>query len=295
MRSLVTSPNATEQVVRLCDAIYRDGIAGMPGCFPREWAEQLRLDFDAAFAHALSYQQGTIGRGPHRHYFAVHPQQISGFVDLVTHPAVAGLSREMLGEDYKIVELGFDVPLPGAVHQPWHRDFPAGPETTADGMLTSVAFNVTTVDVTPDMGPFEIAPGTHWDRGDDFAHGMFPQLPEQLARYDALGSTRFPRQGDVSARTGLAIHRGTANVSDRERAVLILGVATRDADTDVHDLHVTREYFDALPESVKPHLECTIVDELRPIIQKHDIEGLMMGGAVPAAQPLVPVQRRATS
>jgi hypothetical protein len=27
--------------------------------------------------------------------------------------------------------------------------------------LTSLAFNITTVDTTDEMGPFEIAPGTH--------------------------------------------------------------------------------------------------------------------------------------
>ncbi len=261
----------------LSDAIHRDGIAGLPGLFPREWAEALREDFVAAFAHARSYDGGTISRGPNRYYFTVHPQQIRGFVDLVTAPAVTQLCGLLLGRDYKIVELGFDVPLPGAINQPWHRDFPAPPE--GDGAyLTSLAFNVTTVDVEPDMGPFEIAPGTHWDNGDDFAHRMFPQRPEQLRRYDSLGSLRFPRQGDVSVRSGLAIHRGTANVSDRERAVLILGVTTRDTNTDVHELNVTQPYFDALPAAARRHLECTVVDELRPIIQRHDIEGLMMGG-----------------
>ncbi len=279
---------SSAEVASLSGAIYRDGIAPMPGAFAREWAEQLRADFDAAFTHARSYERGTISRGPNRHYFAVHPQAVSGFPELASHPTLVALCTEMLGHDYKIVELGFDVPLPGAVDQPWHRDFPAEAAEQAEGVLTSLAFNVTTVDVTPDMGPFEIAPGTHWDSGDGMAHEMFPE-GDAIAHYDALGSRRHPKQGDMSVRTGLAIHRGTANVSDRVRAVLILGVARHDLDTEVHDLHVTRDYFDALPESVREHLECTVVDELRPIVQKHDIEGLMMGG--PA--DVFPAPRRA--
>ncbi len=177
----VTS-RANLSAAALSDAIYRDGIVGMPGLFSRDWAEQLRQDFEVAFAHALSYDGGTISRGPNRHYFAIHPQQVRGFAELVTDPAIAELCARVLGDDYKIVELGFDVPLPGAVNQPWHRDFPAGPEVTEEGRLDALAFNLTTVDVTPEMGPFEMAPGTHWDRGDDFAHEMFPQQPEQLAR-----------------------------------------------------------------------------------------------------------------
>ena len=60
--------------------------------------------------------------------------------------------------------------------QPSHRDFPSPPETFRDRATTSLAFNLTGVDVTPDMGPFEIASGSHWDDG--WKYEMFP--PEDL-------------------------------------------------------------------------------------------------------------------
>jgi len=261
-------------------SLYADGIVGLPGCFPASWADQLHEDFEAAFALARSYPQGTIGRGPQRHYFAVHPERVRGFVDLLTHPRVTALCAQVLGPDYEVVELGFDVPLAGAKNQPWHRDFRTPAATRQGGRLNSLAFNVTTVDVTADLAPFEIAPGTHFDDGDRFEHGMFPR-PEDQGRYEALGSRRFPRRGDVSARTGLTVHRGTANHSDRSRAVLILGVVAPDVgpdETDVHDLTVTASYLAGLPDQVRRHLRCRVVDRLEPIVQKHDIEGLMMGG-----------------
>lgn len=265
---------------RLAADLDRDGIVGLPGCFAPEWADALREDFEGAFMAARSYPQGTISRGPQRFYFAVHPERIRGFVDLLSHPAVTGLCTEVLGPDYRVVELGFDVPLAGAQDQPWHRDFATPPETARTGRLTSLAFNITTVDVTPDLAPFEIAPGTHLDDGATFDHGMFPPKAA-YPRYEERASRRHPRRGDVAARTGLTIHRGTQNHSDRSRAVLILGVVTGDTDPreiDVHGLVLTRRYFDALPDEVRPHLHCTLVDELTPIVQKHDIEGLMMGG-----------------
>ncbi len=40
----------------------------------------------------------------------------------------------------------------------------------------------------------------------------------------------------------------------------------------------TRRAYESLPEAVSRHLPCRLVDELEPIVQKHDIEGLMMGG-----------------
>jgi len=46
-----------------------------------------------------------------------------------------------------------------------------------------------------------------------------------------------------------------------------------------HDLQFTRAYYDALPDAVKPHLTCRVVDRLEPIVQAHTIEGLVMGEA----------------
>jgi hypothetical protein len=277
--STLPGPASLNDFEGLTAAIYRDGIVGLPGLFPPAWADTLHEDFEAAFAFARSYPRGTVDRGPQRYYFAVHPERIRGFVDLVSHPVITGLCTHFLGPDYIILELGFDVPLPGAKDQPWHRDFPTPPETLGTGRLTSLAFNITTVDVTPDLAPFEIAPGTHFDDGEAFEHGMFPRHG-QYARYNELASRRHPKRGDVSVRTGLTIHRGTENHSDRSRAVLILGVVTGDTDLSdiIHELVLTRRFFDSVPEEVRPHLRYRLVDELAPIVQQHDIEGLMMGG-----------------
>jgi hypothetical protein len=46
-----------------------------------------------------------------------------------------------------------------------------------------------------------------------------------------------------------------------------------------HDLQITREYYKTLPEVLKQHLTCRVVDRLEPIVQAHTIEGLMMGEA----------------
>lgn len=83
----------------------------------------------------------------------------------------------------------------------------------------------------------------------------------------------------MSARTGLAVHRGTPNRGDDARPMLVLGVVEPAVDTSgAHELQVTRGYWESLPTVVRDHLRCTVVEELRPIVQKHDIEGLMTGG-----------------
>jgi hypothetical protein len=259
------------------ERLNRDGITSLKGAFARDWVERLRADMMSAFWDAIQRPGGAVGRGPRRWYVEVHPENIGGFVDLATHPWVVAVSEAVLGPEYEIVEIGFDVPFQGARFQPWHRDFPSPPETYRQRRITSLAFNLTGVDVTPDMGPFEIAPGTQWDDGRAWNHEMFPSKDE-WPRFASLGVRKFPEMGDISARTALTIHRGTAHGSPIARPVLVLGVDAPGAGhAALHDMMVTREFHESLPESVRRHLVCRIADELVPVSQKHDIEGLVMG------------------
>ena len=258
-------------------ALYTEGITACRGAFSREWVSDLREDVEAAYAEARTREGGAVGRGPQRWYVEVHPEQIRGFLDLVDHPWVRGVSAAVLGDDYEIVEIGFDIPFPGARNQPWHRDFPMPEETRKERRLTSLAFNITTVDTTEDMGPFEIAPGTQWDDSPTFDHGMFPPKDE-YERYNALAQRKYPQMGDISVRSALTIHRGTINHSQLSRPVVVLGVDAPGAgNAEHHDLAMTHAYAEALPERVRRHLKCPVVDQLTPITQKHTIEGLVMG------------------
>ena len=68
----------------------------------------MREDIEKAFAEALARPNGAVGRGPHRYYVEIHPEQLRGFVELVSHPWVDAVSRAVLGPDYRVVEVGFD-------------------------------------------------------------------------------------------------------------------------------------------------------------------------------------------
>ncbi|MCX5400273.1 phytanoyl-CoA dioxygenase family protein [Streptomyces sp. NBC_00102] len=261
------------------EALYADGITARKGAFTPEWTDRLREDVEVAFQEALGRTGGAVGRGPHRYYVEIHPEQLRGFVELVDHPWVRSVCEAVLGPDYRIVELGFDVPLEGAVDQPWHRDFPMPEETRAERRLTSLAFNVTAVDTEEDMGPFEIAPGTQWDDGPEFGHGMFPPRTH-YPRYEERAVRKYPKRGDISARSALTVHRGTRNHSAKPRPVLVLGVDGPEATNgERHDTAATRSYWESLPERVRRHLDCAVVDVLVPVTQKHTIEGLVMGEA----------------
>ena len=265
--------NVDEDVATL----HRDGIVGKKGAFSRDWAEAMREDMMTAFWSAIQRPGGAVGRGPRRWYVEIHPEQFGGFVELTTHPWVVAMCEEVLGPDYEIVEIGFDTPFQGAKNQPWHRDFPSPPETYRDRRITSLAFNLTGVDVTPDMGPFEVAPGTQWEDGREWKHEMFPPA-EIWDKFASIGVKKYPEMGDISCRSALTIHRGTAHPSPIARPVLVLGVDTPGAGhAALHDMMVTKDYYESLPEKLRKHLVCRVVDTLVPVMQKHDIEGLVMG------------------
>jgi Phytanoyl-CoA dioxygenase (PhyH) len=273
-----TEMTVTEDQIRSdLEILQRDGIVGRKGAFSRDWAERLRQDMLTAFWDAIQRPGGAVGRGPRRWYVEVHPEAISGFRDLVTHPWVVAMSEAVLGPDYEIVELGFDTPFEGARTQPWHRDFPSPPETYVEHRITSLAFNLTGVDVTEDMGPFEISPGTQWDDGRGWNHEMFPPK-EAWPHYSEEAVRKYPSLGDISCRSALTIHRGTAHPSPIARPVLVLGVDAPGAGhSQLHDMMVTPAFHESLPEDIRRRLVCRVVDELVPVTQKHDIEGLVMG------------------
>ena len=264
---------------QIMGGLYGAGILGMKAAFERDWAAHVGEDIAILFEEALKRPGGAVGRGPKRYYVEIHPEKLRGFVELATHPWVTAVCEAVLGPEYKIVEIGFDVPGPGAVNQPWHRDFPAPVETVKGRRLNSLAFNLTTVDVYEDMGPFEIAPGTQWDESPEFKHGMFP--PKSFySRYERLAERKMPKMGDISVRSALTIHRGTINRSNKPRPVLVLGADAPDArNAERHDLQFTHGYYAELPEELKRHLTCRRVAELEPIVQEHTIEGLVMGEA----------------
>jgi hypothetical protein len=275
----IPSLDARYDIAKIMGGLYGDGLIGLKNAFSREWVEQLHEDVMIAYEDALKRPGGAVGRGPKRHYVEIHPEDIRGFVNLATHPWVITVCQTMLGPEYKIVEIGFDVPNPGAVDQPWHRDFPAPDDTIYGRRINSLAFNLTTIDVEEDMGPFEIAPGTQWDLPVDFEHGMFPPK-SNYERYQQRAERKMPKMGDISARSALTIHRGTANRSNKARPALVLGVDGPGANNaERHDLQITKKFYETLPDNLRKHLTCRLVDKLEPIVQGHTIEGLMMGEA----------------
>jgi hypothetical protein len=262
-------------VAAIMGGLYGDGIIALKGAFSTAFADTLHEDMMKLFEEARQVPGGVLPRGPQRWYVETQPERIRGFAEIATHPWFVAVCEAVLTKDYRIVEVGFDIPFPGAADQPWHRDFKAPDATIKGRRLNSLAFNLTAIDTRQEHGAFEIALGTQWDDIPGAKDDMFPDR-SLWDRYISRTVQKLPQRGDISARSALTIHRGTANRSNEPRPVLVVAADAPDGtNASHHDLQVTRAYFDGLPPQVRDHLTCRVADELEPIIQHHVIEGLL--------------------
>ena len=183
------------------------------GAFSREWVEQLREDMMTAFWEALQRPGGAVGRGPRRWYVEIHPQAVAR----LRRPRRRTRGSRGLrgGARARLRDRRDRLRHPRSRARstsPGTATSRRPPETYEERRLTSLAFNLTGVDVTQDMGPFEIAPGTQWDDGREWRPRDVP-AEGRLAALRGAGVRKFPQMGDISCRSALTIHRGTANRS----------------------------------------------------------------------------------
>ncbi len=257
-------------------ALYGDGILAHARAFPPAFADALGEDMLALFADAQQVPGGALARGPQRWYVEVsaracprlrrhrHPPVVRRRLSMPCSAPTTGSSRS-----------ASTFPFQAPRTSRGTATSPCRAQRATARRLNSLAFNLTAVDTMPAMGPFEIAPGTQWDDFAGCAKGMFP--PRELwPRYIARAQAKLPKRGDISARSALTIHRGTANRSDVPRPVFVVGVDAPDATNAAHhDLQVTPAYLASLPPLVRDHLTCRVVDDLTPVIQHHRIDGLL--------------------
>ncbi|MCU1431324.1 MAG: Phytanoyl-CoA dioxygenase [Actinotalea sp.] len=269
--------------------LHENGITVVRGAFAPEWAVELDTDLSREFSLALRTPGGVAARGWNRFYFEPFPERVRGFWDLASHPLVQELAEHLFGPQWQVVELGTDIPLPGAVNQPWHRDFPMPAATRDERRLTSFAINASTVDVVE--GPFQAVLGTQFEDGTDYEGGMFP-AEGTTADYESRMQSFYAKAGNFSIRSGLMLHRGSAmSTAARMRPVAILGVVSPDdravvdrlkdpSDPHPPRLRLSREAFERVDPALLPHLSveviCETADDLPPYSTAHSFEGLKM-------------------
>ena len=201
-------------------------------------------------------------RGPHRYYQTLPFEPPWGDPAVIDHDAVAAVVAALLGPDAILCQLGVDTPVLGSAGQHLHRDagflFPEAELATPPYLL---AVNIPLVDVTPETGPMEYAPGTQ-------------NLPdrEALRRIEAGETPLCPvlvRRGDVIVRDVRHIHRGTPNRTSTPRPLVVVGYQRPWMFRQDVGVRTTRAVLERLPERARRALRfAALVEDATPLAEE---------------------------
>lgn len=239
---------------QFADELNRDGIVVIPDLFDRQTMEAWSRAFGELFADRKSRPGGLAPRERSRYYLTLPWVPPFADVNIFANDVILGVLDRVFAQEYVMVQLGADVPEKGSDYQETHRDYRPLFSDDVVTPLYALAVNFPLVEVTDENGPFEMARGTHvLPREDGIAKVDSGEIP--IERF-------YPRPGDVSIRTPLALHRGTPNLTDIPRPMVVMGYVMHWLHTPNVDLTVPRAYYDSLPERARQLLRCTVVDEL---------------------------------
>ena len=242
------------QLDGLAADLNRDGLCILRGVF----APELIAEWAQAFAELFETRQNRAGglapRETSRYYLTLPWTTPFANQEVFQNPAVTGVLSRIFPQEYRMVQLGADVPLKGSTYQEIHRDFRPLFTDEITTPLYALAVNFPLVDVTQENGPFEQARGTHL-------------LPREVALQKVadgeIPMETFPLQrGDVMIRTPLALHRGTPNKTDTPRPMVVMGYVMHWLHTPKVELTLPRAYYESLPAEAKSLLRCEVAESL---------------------------------
>ena len=218
---------------RAAAAFARAGLCRVRGLVPRELSlralAQATASLNELFAlmseRGVALEQGTKGG------FAEVVQRSKGryemnygmtegvFADaaFVENAWLDAFVSEVVGDDWELNRRSLLISFPGAEGQQWHVD---GDHLVKREHAPAHAINafVALGDITIDMGPTELRPASHFLTRNLFKMMMLARARKQL--HTPVKPTA--RSGDAVIFDYRTLHRGTANNSDRPRAMLEL-------------------------------------------------------------------------
>ena len=199
----------------------RDGLVMLKNHFPRAKLERWRDAFLPIFRAQVQRETDDPNRGSQRFYVTLPFQGIFADPEIYEDPDVLAIVERVAGPDPVLCQLATDTPLEGSDFQPWHTDTPAlFPELNSnDTPSFQLAVNFALCDVTDHNGPFETTLGTHRMNKADALAGL---------QSGAIAQHRYRMaMGDVMIRDVRALHRGTPNITNEPRPMVVLGYSRR--------------------------------------------------------------------
>ena len=199
----------------------RDSLVILRNHFDPDVLRRWNREFSPLLAAHVGNEGDQPNRGSQRFYVTLPFTGTFADPTIYEDDDVLAIVERVAGPDPVMCQLATDTPCKGSDYQGWHADTPLlFPETNDnDTPSFQIAVNFPLVDVADADGPLETTIGTHRMRKDE--------AMAQLAA-DRLEIRRVTMAlGDVMIRDVRAIHRGTPNVTDRPRPMVVIGYSRR--------------------------------------------------------------------
>lgn len=240
--------------------VLEDGFCVLPEHFARGKMERWGEAFTPLLARHIEREGHLKNRGPARYYVTL--PFVAPFADpeVFEDEDVLALVRRLVGDDAQLHQLATDTPLKGSEYQDVHRDAPPlFPETGQETPPFQLAVNFPIVDVSAERGPFEIARGTHM------------KGKEEGLRLIESGEVKLEpllmKAGDVMIRDVRGLHRGTPNLSDTPRPMVVLGYSRRWLLRPEVSIRIPRATYEGLSEQARYLLR------FNPVVDSTDEDG----------------------
>jgi ectoine hydroxylase-related dioxygenase (phytanoyl-CoA dioxygenase family) len=233
-----------EQHRALADQALRDGFVVLRDHFSVAKLDHWNQVFLPLLDQHIAREGHLRNRGPNRFYVTL--PFLTPFADpaFLEDDDVLAIVTLLAGEDPVLCQLATDTPLKGSDYQDLHRDTPPlFPEWGRETPPFQLAVNFPLVDVTPEIGPVEIARGTHMMSRDE-------GLKSVEMNRTPLESIPM-RRGDVMIRDVRGIHRGTPNRTDTPRPMVVIGYSRKWLHRPEVSIDVPRAEWDRLSDRLK--------------------------------------------
>lgn len=208
------------EIEAFAQMVLEDGFCVLRGHFPAETLMAWREAFAPLLEKHVAREGHLQNRGPGRFYVTLPFARPFADPAIFEDDDVLAIVEALVGEDPVLCQLATDTPLLGSEFQDVHRDAPPlFPETGEETPPFQLAVNFPLVDVTKENGPFEVARGTH-----------LVSKEEGLRRLQAGEVKLEPllmNLGDLIIRDVRALHRGTPNLTESPRPMVVLGYSRR--------------------------------------------------------------------
>ena len=209
-----------EWIKERADEVRLTGSTLIRNVLPVDKIDELNRVFEPILEQTIRNEKGIGNRGPHRYY--ITPPFCSPWTDssIIDNNIIMEIVTELVGVDGVFCQLATDTPCQGSQYQLFHRDtqslFPEWDQQTPPFQL---AVNFPLVDSNSENGPLEMTRSTHLlDKDEALRRIESGEIPiEQV----------LMKRGDILIRDVRHIHRGTPNLTDQPRPMVVLGYSRR--------------------------------------------------------------------